>query len=266
MKRLDLFLVDNGMARSRSQAREKIVRGHIQALCRESSTPVWKTLMKPSYMVPDKGPEIRETENSFDRFVSRAGLKLEGALESFGIDVTGYEVLDVGASTGGFTDCCLQRGAEQVFAIDVGHKQMAATLLQNPQVSLAEGINARNLTALQGALGKKKFDLIVMDVSFISIKLILPHLPIFLKTNGRIISLVKPQFELGPAALNKNGIVTSTDFAPQLERDISRALEGAGLSLIRFIRSSLAGADGNEEFFILSEPGVLLSSNFSKTK
>lgn len=253
MKRLDVFLVEKGLARSRAHAQEKIQNGYIQVRSKSLDNLQWKIITKPSYMVSDLDSEVQESENPLNRFVSRAGLKLEGALDAFKLSIRGFEVLDVGASTGGFTDCCLQKGAQHVWALDVGHGQLCEKLKDNSRITLLEGINAKNTEELNLALGAQRFDLIVMDVSFISIKLILPRLVPLLRPEGTLLSLVKPQFELGPQALNSQGLVKSEKDYPRLEKEIQYALEQAGFRVEGWIESSIRGGDGNKEFFVLAK-------------
>lgn len=248
MKRLDQYLVDQGLAKSRQQAQEKIKKGFIEV--QSSPMASWRVILKPSFAFDESQMKVQEKPNEFDQFVSRAGLKLDGAFSQINLDISNFSVLDIGASTGGFTDCVLQRGARQVHALDVGHGQLHERLIWDDRVVVLEKINARDPQALSSALGASRFDLIVMDVSFISIRLILPHLSRFLTEDGKILSLVKPQFELGPKALNKKGIVTDLALFEVLRGQIEACVAKEGLILKDYFPTLLAGSDGNQEFFV----------------
>lgn len=202
------------------------------------------TIQKPSEPIDETVPHDTVILKE-EKYVSRGGLKLEGAMDAFSVEVQGLTCLDVGASTGGFTDCLLQRGANRVYAFDAGKNQLHPRIAVNPRVCAAEGINARFLTPSDVG---EAVDLVVMDVSFISQTLILPVLPPLMKPDGRLISLIKPQFEAGKSALGKNGIVRKpADRKRAVERVILCA-ESAGFACFGLMRSPIEGGDGNEEF------------------
>lgn len=235
MMRADLYLVENGYAKSRTAARKYIEEGH--------ALLDGKLIAKPSQEIGegDHSVEILERE----RYVSRGGLKLEGALTSFGIDVHGMRAADIGASTGGFTDCLLQAGAAHVYAIDSGRDQLDPDLILDERVSCMEGVNARYLTSedVGGCV-----DIVVMDVSFISQTLILPCVANLLRDGGIYVGLIKPQFEAGRSALDKHGVVKN---AKHRRAAVERVLDAAaeqGLGLRGLIRSPIAGGDGNVEY------------------
>ncbi|KYG60678.1 hemolysin [Bdellovibrio bacteriovorus] len=246
--RLDVYLVEKGLAQSRTHAQELIEAG--QVFLSEGSQR--RILKKASQSVTTESAIIVEAGPA-NRFVSRGGLKLEGALEHVKVSAKNLNVLDVGISTGGFTDCLLQAGAQFVLGVDVGHGQVHSSLLKNPKLKVCEGVNARNLskedTVLQ-YVPKDKFDLIVMDVSFISISLILPELSYFLKSNGSILSLVKPQFEVGVEGLGKGGIVKDESLYAQVEKKIREVCAQSSLEVLDYFPSPIEGKDGNREFFI----------------
>lgn len=239
--RIDVYLVEKGFCESRNKAARLIDEKKVLL--------DGKVVGKASLEVSDgeHGVEIVEQ----DRYVGRGGLKLEGALEHFGLDVCGKRCIDIGASTGGFTDCLLQRGAAHVCAVDSGRGQLHGKLLSDIRVTSVEGFNARGLDAEDFGL----FDVAVMDVSFISQTLL--HAPIFsvLKDGASFISLIKPQFEAGRSALGKGGIVKK---ASDREAAVRKVVESAllcGFTLKGVIRSSIEGGDGNREYLALFEKG-----------
>ncbi|MGZ3774475.1 MAG: TlyA family RNA methyltransferase [Pseudobdellovibrionaceae bacterium] len=251
--RLDVWLAEKGLAQSRTHAQE-LIHAH-QVFLVDGSTR--KVLKKPSLMVDDSMiSQIVVAEGFANRFVSRGGLKLEGALEHLNLSVENLRVLDVGISTGGFTDCLLQKGADFVLGVDVGHGQVNQTLLKNPRLKVIEGINARELSKEPSVLANtpaEKFDLIVMDVSFISIALIIPELINFLKSGGHLLSLVKPQFEVGVDGLSKGGIVKDNFLYGDVELRIKDLCSKQGLEILDYFSSSIQGKDGNNEFFIFAK-------------
>ncbi|MDB4793737.1 TlyA family RNA methyltransferase, partial [Methylacidiphilales bacterium] len=186
-----------------------------------------------------------------DRYVSRGGHKLEGALTGFQIDVTGWRCLDVGASTGGFTDCLLQHGAREVVAVDVGHGQLHWKLRNDPHVMVYEGINARDLSRLTQDGVRGDFDLVVVDVSFISLKLVLPPAFDLLSSGGRVCALIKPQFEAGRTEVGKGGIVRDAQVRERVASDLRLWAEDYPVTTVGIIPSPLPGRDGNEEFLWL---------------
>ena len=232
--RLDIYLVEKGFCESRSRASRLISEGKI---------------VLDGKVASKAGQEVSEGEHTVvitekDRYVGRGGLKLEGALDFFGIDVSGKRCIDVGASTGGFTDCLLQRGAAHVCAVDSGRGQLHKRILDDIRVTNIEGFNARELTP--DTFGR--FDIAVMDVSFISQTLIHGALRSVMKDGAIYISLIKPQFEAGKSALGKGGIVKKPS---DRESAIKRVLESAAVcrfETLGVMRSPIEGGDGNIEY------------------
>ena len=254
--RADLYLTQNGYADSRTLAQKLIADGAV--------TLDGRILKKASEDIPEGDHTVTVAATADTRYVGRGGLKLEAALDAFPIDPTGCTAADIGASTGGFTDCLLQNGASLVFAVDAGHGQLHPKLLDDPRVRSAEGLNARGLTsadlmAVDAAWREAhpdetsvpfagSVDGIVMDVSFISQTLLHPALASILRDGGWMVALIKPQFELTKSALNKQGIVKQ-------ERDrkaaVERVLQSAaacGFEAVSVIPSPIEGGDGNREF------------------
>ncbi len=236
--RADLYLSENGYAPSRQRARMMIEAGCV--------TIDGKTVKKPSEPVGDGEHCICVSDPL--SYVGRGGLKLEAAIKAFCLDMTDKTALDIGASTGGFTDCLLQHGAARVYAVDSGEGQLAAKLRRDPRVISREHLNARELTVehTEGAC----VDVIVMDVSFISATYLLPRFPALLREDGVAVCLIKPQFEVGRQMLGKGGIVKAPAahlYAVERVTDSARAL---GLSPIALIPSPIFGGDGNLEFLI----------------
>ncbi len=233
--RLDVFLAEKGLASSRERAKRLILSGGV--------TLDGKIADKPSLEV-EGDPEITVRE---ENFVGRGGEKLAAALSLFGVSPKGCRALDIGASTGGFTDCLLRKGARRVVALDAGFGQLHPRLLADPRVISIERCNARHLN--RADVGR--FDLVVMDVSFISQTYILPQLGELLYPHGRAITLIKPQFEAGRAALNKNGLVKSPrDRIAAIRRVLGAAAEH-GLTCQGVMPSPIKGGDGNEEFLAI---------------
>ena len=241
--RADVLLVERGLAPSRTAAQRLIAAGHVFACDGHSRV----ALSKPSVSVADD-ISLEVEASDLDRFVSRGGLKLDGALTHVGLDVAHLRCLDVGQSTGGFTDCLLQRGAAHVVGVDVGHDQLHARMRADARVTCVEGVNARTLAQIG-----EPFDLIVADVSFISLTKILPQWPALLAKKGRVLSLVKPQFEVGADNLARGGIVRDTSLYVTVERTIRDACAQAGLRVLDYFDSSITGADGNREFFVYAD-------------
>ncbi len=246
MERLDKILVVKGLAQTRTQAQRLIDAGRVSA--RLSGT--WQVVRKPGLKIP-ADTELQAQPGEEERYASRGGLKLWGALERTGVSVAGQVVLDVGQSTGGFTDCVLQAGAAKVVGVDVGRDQLNPVLRRDPRVVCLEGINARDLpadTLLKEA--PEGFDRVVMDVSFISQTLILPGLPTLMKPGAHLLSLVKPQFEVGRDGIGKGGIVRDPQRYTDVEARICAACEEVGLAVRDYFDSPIKGGDGNREFFV----------------
>jgi 23S rRNA (cytidine1920-2'-O)/16S rRNA (cytidine1409-2'-O)-methyltransferase len=244
--RADQLLVERGLAASRSQAQRLIAAG-----VRWRAGADWKPVAKNGDELPASA-ELELLDAAEARFVSRGGLKLEGALVQTGLDVRGLRALDVGQSTGGFTDCLLQRGAAQVVGVDVGSGQLNPRLRGDPRVIAVEHCNARELTAqrLREAGAEPPFDLIVGDLSFISQTLVWPALVPLLSAGGHGLMLVKPQFELQPEHIGKGGLVKDAASYALVRERITSALRGLGLELRDYFDSPIAGGDGNREFFV----------------
>lgn len=241
-ERIDKLLVDRGLADSRTKA---------QALVMSASVLVDEQLVnKPSEKVsPEANIRIKARTDNHG-YVGRGGLKLEAALRTFAIDVSGFVCLDVGASTGGFTDCLLRHGASRIIAVDVGRNQIDWKLRNDPRVEVREGVNARYLTPKDF---ETKFDLVTIDVAFISATKILPAVVALLNDSGRIITLIKPQFEVGKGEVGKGGIVKNPDQHQRVIAEVNAIAESLGLSVQGVIESPIKGADGNVEFLALYE-------------
>ncbi|HTZ00398.1 MAG TPA: TlyA family RNA methyltransferase [Rhodocyclaceae bacterium] len=239
MVRADALLVAKGLAPSRTAAHRLVEAGRVSWL--------GKPVAKPAQELPPDA-ELRVAESEEDRYVSRGGLTLAGALAHTGFDVRGCVCLDVGQSTGGFTDCLLQAGAARVVGVDGGRDQLHPRLRGDACVTCLEGINARNLA--KAPLPERRFDLIVADVSFISLTLVLPELPPLLHNAGDMLLLVKPQFEVGAAHIGKGGIVRNPALYGQVEAKLRAAAAECRLAVQDWFDSPIAGGDGNREFFL----------------
>ncbi|WP_058933675.1 TlyA family RNA methyltransferase [Roseateles depolymerans] len=245
--RADQLLVSTGLAPTRSAAQRLIEQGAVSW----HSPKGWVPLKKAGEALPEQA-ELRITDDAELRYVSRGGLKLEGALRVAGLDVTGLTALDVGQSTGGFTDCLLKAGAARVVGLDVGHDQLHASLRSDPRVAALEGTHVRALaeSPLRTLAPEGGFDLVVGDLSFISMVGALPHLDPWLAVGGQALLLVKPQFELGPQAIGKGGLVKDVTLYPQLEQQARDAALALGWSVQGWMDSPITGGDGNREFFL----------------
>jgi len=241
--RADQLLVASGLAASRTAAQRMIAAGRVAA----PGGIVTRAALELARETP-----LTVTADPDDRFVSRGGVKLAGALAITGLDVAGRHCLDVGQSTGGFTDCLLQADARQVVGVDVGHGQLHPRLLADSRVTAFEGINCRALVAadLGDALPANGFDLIVGDLSFISLTLILPQLPPLQAAHGGLLLLVKPQFEVGPGNIGKGGIVRDPTLHDEVEGKLRQCAASLGLTVRAWFASPITGGDGNREFFI----------------
>ncbi|MEY2620449.1 MAG: hypothetical protein RIT26_269 [Pseudomonadota bacterium] len=249
--RADQLLVERGLAASRSQAQRLIAAGVDWRVGVAEFQPVRKN----GEELPGHA-ELRLMDTAESRYVSRGGLKLEGALAFCGIDVSGCLCLDVGQSTGGFTDVLLRAGARHVVGLDVGHGQLHPSLRAHPRVTALEGLNARELLAQDPRLGGQCFDWVVGDLSFISLTLVLPALAAQLAPEGQLLMLVKPQFELQPGQLCKGGLVKDPALYEVVRERITQACAGGGLRLLQWLDSPIAGGDGNHEFFIWARRSV----------
>ena len=262
--RADQALVDRGLAATRSQAQRLLAAG---VRWRMDAAAPWRAVKKNSEDIP-LGAQLELLDASETAFVSRGGLKLQGALAATGMAVAGKNCLDVGQSTGGFTDCLLQAGAAFVLGVDVGHGQLHPSLAQHPQITALEGINARELSAevliaAQASLTPENakntlknglfFDAIVGDLSFISLALVLPRLAPLLAADGQLLMLVKPQFELQPADIGKGGIVRDSAKYAEVEAKIRRVCADCGLAVRGWLDSPITGGDGNREFFVWAQ-------------
>ena len=239
--RADRLLVERGMAPTRSAAQRLIATGAVRWLAPAG----WKVPSKSGEDVPS-GADVEVTDDAELRFVSRGGLKLDGALAHLGLDVAGMTCLDVGQSTGGFTDVLLQRGAAHVVGVDVGHGQLHPRLAADARVTGLEGVNARHLEL--GQLPFARFDLVVGDLSFISLALVLPALVSL--AGGTLLLLVKPQFELQPVDIGADGQVKSASAYGHVERKLRKACERCGLEVLAWFDSATPGGEGAREFFL----------------
>jgi 23S rRNA (cytidine1920-2'-O)/16S rRNA (cytidine1409-2'-O)-methyltransferase len=247
--RADQLLVERGLAASRSQA-VRLISGGLRWRDAGAATADWRMVVKNRDDIPESA-ELELSDAAEARYVSRGGLKLEGALDATGIAVSGRHCLDVGQSTGGFTDCLLQRGAAHVVGIDVGHGQLHDRIRTDERVTAIEKVNARALTVDDLAdVARTDFDLIVGDLSFISQTLVLPAVVPFLAADGDLLILVKPQFELQPGQVGKGGIVRDDAMYPVVEQRLREACAALGLRVVRWLDSPIEGGDGNREFFI----------------
>jgi len=253
--RIDQLLVQRGLASTRSQAQRLIAAG-----VRWKTDGEWRRVAKNGDEVSDDA-QVDLLDGAEARFVSRGGLKLDGALQHLGLSVDGLRCLDLGQSTGGFTDCLLQRGAAHVVGVDVGYGQLSASLRDDPRVTCIERVNARHLSVdslrpetdpPEDAAAYENFDLVVGDLAFISQTLVLPAAVPLLKPGGHVLMLVKPQFELQPGQVGKGGIVTDEAMFGLVERRVRDAHAALGLRVEAYFVSSIHGGDGNQEFFIHS--------------
>jgi len=236
-KRIDILIRERNLARSRSVAQRLIKQGLVKVN--------GKTVNKPSEKV---SPKAEIEIESKPKYVGRGGIKLEHALKDFDIDVKGLKVLDVGSSTGGFTDCLIQHGASHVYAVDVGKDQIDNSLKNLPNVSVFEQTDIRDLKELPNLV-----DLAVIDVSFISLTLVLNSIKKFLKPKGKIVALIKPQFEVGKKKVGKKGVVKSEETRKEAIDKIKKWSKSNGFNIIDLTKSRLEGDEGNVEYFIYLE-------------
>ena len=249
MARADQLLVARGLAPTRAAAQRLIATRAVRWLAPTG----WVVPRKAGEDLPD-GCTIEVTDDAELRFVSRGGLKLDAALAHTGIDVAGATCLDLGQSTGGFTDALLQRGAAQVVGIDVGRGQLNPTLAADPRVTAFEGLNARDLAGsdFEAQFADRRFDLVVADLAFISLTLVLPTIARRLGANALL--LVKPQFELQPVDIGKGGLVKHADSYARVETRIRSACADHALEVRGYFESAVTGGDGNREFFAWAVP------------
>jgi 23S rRNA (cytidine1920-2'-O)/16S rRNA (cytidine1409-2'-O)-methyltransferase len=238
--RLDALLVDRGLAASRERARALILAGQV----RVSGQVVSKA---GAAVAPNCEVTLAQPDHPY---VGRGGVKLAHALDELSIATSGRLALDVGASTGGFTDVLLQRGARLVVALDVGHGQLDWTIRTDPRVVVLERINARTLQPDQLPAGARDFDIITVDVSFISLRQILPALVPLLRPDGDLVTLVKPQFEAGRGEVGKGGLVRDPAVHERVVAEVETAANALGLTRAGSTPSPIAGAEGNREFFL----------------
>lgn len=238
--RLDTLLVERGLVATRERARALILAGDVRvngALVSKAGTPVAQdaelTLAAPDHP-----------------YVGRGGLKLAHALDIFGIAVAGRQALDIGASTGGFTDVMLQRGVSRVVALDVGHGQLDWKIRSDPRVVTIERLNARTLTAATLPHDARDFDLVTIDVSFISLRHILPVVPALLRPAADVVALVKPQFEAGRDEVGKGGIVRDGGVQARVVEEVAAVADTLGLGRAGVVESPIAGMEGNREFLL----------------
>jgi 23S rRNA (cytidine1920-2'-O)/16S rRNA (cytidine1409-2'-O)-methyltransferase len=248
--RIDRLLVDRGLAPSRERAQRLLMAGEV--LVGE------RVVSKPGTEVAEDAIIRLRTPPS--AYVSRGGEKLAGAFDAFGVDGAGRVVVDVGASTGGFTDVCLRRGARRVFAVDVGYGQLAWTLRQDARVTVIERTNAR---ALDPGRFDERPDLAVVDVSFISLTLVLPAVAAVLAVDGEIVALVKPQFEVGKGEVGKGGVVRDAEKRAGAVARVRAAAEALGFEVRGEADAVIAGPKGNQEVFLWLARGAVSSGGES---
>jgi len=245
--RADQLILQRGLVPTRSAAQRLIERNAVRWLGPKG----WAVVNKAGLDVPDDC-EIEITDDAELRFVSRGGLKLEGALKACGIDVTGRDCLDLGQSTGGFTDALLQGGAARVVGIDVGHGQLHPKLQADARVVCFEGVNGRDVagSAFEAAHTPHSFGFVTADLSFITSTHVLPTMVEYLAPGGDLLVLIKPQFELQPAQIGKGGIVKDKAHFVEVENRIWQACKGLGLKVQKYFESPIKGGNGNTEFFV----------------
>lgn len=248
MQRADVLLTEQGLAQSRTHAQRLLKDGRVAIRTGNQ----WKTITKPGLKL-DADTEFQVEADPADRYVSRGALKLEGALQRMQLDVSDMTAIDVGQSTGGFTDCLIQAGVAKVVGIEVGHDQLAERLRNDERVLCFEGVNGRDLPAdmLRQHCHKDGYDIAVMDVSFISQTKILPSLLPLLRPGGYLISLVKPQFEVGKAGIGSGGIVRDASLYPEVEQRVKALCRELDTEVLDYFDSPIRGGDGNREFLLV---------------
>jgi 23S rRNA (cytidine1920-2'-O)/16S rRNA (cytidine1409-2'-O)-methyltransferase len=238
--RLDVLLVERGLAASRERARALILAGQV----RVKGQP----LTKAGASLPSDAEVTVDVPDH--PYVSRGGVKLAHALDVFAIDVRGRLALDIGASTGGFTDVLLQRGARRVVALDVGHGQLDWKLRSDPRVAVIEHVNARLLSSDQLPPDARSFGIVTIDVSFISLRLVLPVVPALVDADGDVVALVKPQFEAGRSEIGKGGIVRDDDVRRRVVEEVAKSAVALGLEPTATVESPIPGTEGNREILM----------------
>lgn len=241
-QRIDIVLHERGLVESRTAARSFLMAGSVYV--------DGQKIDKPGKLIdPESEIEVRDR---FPKYVSRGGLKLEKCLKEFDVEVKGKICLDIGSSTGGFTDCLLKHGAVKVHAVDVGYGQLDWKLRNDPRVILKERLNARYLTS--DDIGES-VDIVVIDVSFISVIKVVPPAVNLLKVSGKLVALIKPQFEVGKGEVGKGGIVRDVNKHQEVVEKVVDFLHQLGLQNIKTTQSPILGADGNKEFLVYAEKG-----------
>ncbi len=259
MCRLDKALFALGITRSRSEAEDLITRGFVSIreadqVGQTGATPKWEVIKKPSKQVPETITREDILINT-KQYVSRGAYKLEGAFSKWNCIVQGKNALDIGSSTGGFTEVLLNHGAEKVFAVDVGTNQLDLSLKENPKVVSLEGTNIQTLESLPG---NQKVDFFVADVSFVSITQIIPHISRFVTPSAEGVLLIKPQFEVGKEYLTKSGIVKNEKAVDLALREVRTVLMKEGCTIVGKIESPILGGSGNTEylFYVRRQNGI----------
>lgn len=250
MQRVDLLLVEKQLAQSRTHAQRLIKNHKVKAFFKGH----WQTITKSGLKLDQETPFEVENDPT-DRFVSRGALKLLAALEKEHLSLDGKIAIDVGQSTGGFTDCLLQAGVKHVVGIEVGHDQLADKLANDSRVTCYEGINAKQLPQdkLLAHTTNQGFDIAVMDVSFISQLKILPSLAPLIAESGYLMTLVKPQFEVGKKGVGRGGIVRDQSLYPAVKADVCECCTSLDLAVIDYFESPIKGGDGNTEFLLIAQ-------------
>ena len=238
--RLDTLLVDRRLAASRERARAMILAGHVHV---DGAVPPKAGLL----VAPEAEVTVVQPDHPY---VGRGGIKLDHALREFGIQVDGRVALDIGASTGGFTDVLLRHGAAQVVALDVGRGQLDWTLRQDPRVVVLERVNARALDAAPFPPDLQRFDIVTVDVAFISVTQIMPGLPDRMKPGADLVLLVKPQFEAGRSEVGRGGLIRDHAVHTRVIEQVVAAADRVGLAAMRTVESPITGMEGNREFFV----------------
>ena len=249
-KRADVALVEWGFFESRNKAQLAIEEGLVFL----NNQKIQKSNIEIEF-TPATKDLVRVESGKSNQYVSRGGIKIEGAVKKIDLSIRGLRVLDVGVSTGGFSDFLLQNGAAEIVGIDVGHKQIHHEVLKNPKMHVFEGFHVKNLTKefFQKEGISSEFDLVVCDVSFISIRNVVPSIIPFLKSGGLALFLVKPQFELSREDLGKGGIVKDKSHFQKVEKLVRSLFEDLKFQILDYFESPITGTDGNQEFFIYAK-------------